>query len=147
MVEAYKNAVAELLRQVRFECRYEGLVTLGNENWREVLEPLARPVISDMLLRGISVDEGSLRAAGLNAYPWEIAMKATVGEYKMTVTPPPTAAAPSPVPVPVSNIRDIEEHSFAPIEPVSSATNLDVEPPLEVRPVQRTNRKSKKGSF
>lgn len=137
----YKNVIAEHLQHVRFECRYEGLVTIGLEGLQEKLAAISRPVISNMVRKGNVVDAASLRAAGLNAYDWELALGvAPIVETKMmTITPPP-----SPIQVPIIK-HDIEDQPFVPIMPAAPVATLDVEPPLEVKAVRRGARKSKKG--
>lgn len=131
---AYKNALAELLQHVRFEARYEGLVTLGLENLRSVLEPISGPVISNMVRNDICVDAAALRAAGFNAYDWEIAL----------------GAAPKVAPVPklmhVSPVPQVEPEDiptkFQPINQVPESETLDLEPPMRVQPVGRKSKKS-----
>jgi hypothetical protein len=125
---AYKNALAELLQHVRFEARYEGLVTLGLESLRSVLEPISRPVITNMARNGMCVDESSLRAAGFNAYDWEIAL----GKLE----------------VPIARVSPVApQEAFLPVEETPVATaDLDLEPPVMVQPVRGGARKSKKVS-
>ena len=77
-IETYRKTIGFLSSRSKFVCNYNN-IGLDNSNWREFLEPVAIPILKQIVAKNpLSVlptrkdIDALIRKNGMNAYDWEI---------------------------------------------------------------------------